>query len=53
MKSSRRARHRCPRVLLLEPVRQLRVGLGLREALRPVPRRLRDPAADPKGQRAL
>ena len=38
---------------LLEPAGQLRMGLGLREALRPVPRRLCDAAAHCQGQRAL
>lgn len=39
------------RVLRLVPPRQLRMGLRLRQALRPRPRRLRDPEADREDER--
>ena len=48
----RRRRRRAP-LLRLVAARQLRVGAGLRQALRARPRRLRDAAARAQAQRAL
>ncbi len=55
---ARRARGACgrrrrTRLLRLVPPRQLRVGRGIRPAVRPGARRLRQPAAYSQGQRAL
>ncbi len=47
----RSSRVRTWRLLRLVAARQLRVGRGLRQAVRPGPRRLRDPAAYDQGQR--
>ena len=44
---------RRPRLLRLVAARQLRVGMGLRAAVRDRLRRLPDPAADPEAERAL
>jgi beta-glucosidase len=47
------AGRRRPRVLRLDAAGQLRVGVGVREALRPGPRRLRRPATDAQGLGAV
>ena len=46
-------RCRRTRLLRVDPARQLRVGLGLRQALRPGARGLRRPAPDAQGLRTL
>ena len=48
-----RGRGAAARILRLVAAGQLRVGVGLRQAIRHGLRRLRDPAPDPQGQRAL
>lgn len=46
-------RHRCRRLLHLDTIRQLRVGLGLHEALRSPPGRARNRPSGPQGKRNL